>query len=128
VRCVLVYDGVQSTKIVRGSVTHPDSSELVLTLLGPLTHGRRRSSSTETTTTMPAMGLLTMLNLFESTLPVHWDDLPGTSTSHQGFTALSDPVQDVIHSAADTILECLKNERKIDFNKKKEIQTILGSI
>lgn len=43
-------------------------------------------------------------------------------------TALGDQVQDVVRSAADTVLETLKDERMKDFDKKKEIEKILGSI
>ena len=44
-----------------------------MTRVGPLTRGRRHSSSTEATI-MPAMRVLTILELLESTLPVHWDE------------------------------------------------------
>lgn len=43
-------------------------------------------------------------------------------------TALGDQAQDIVRSAADLVLEILKNERVKDFEKKKEIQEILGPI
>jgi pre-mRNA-splicing helicase BRR2 len=43
-------------------------------------------------------------------------------------SALGDPPQDVVRSAADIVLEILKNERMKDFDKKKEIEQILGPI
>ena len=43
-------------------------------------------------------------------------------------TALGDQVQDVIRSAADTILETLKNDNVKDYDKKKEVEEVLGSI
>ena len=42
--------------------------------------------------------------------------------------ALGDQVQDVIRSAADTILETLKNDNVKDYDKKKEVEEVLGSI
>ena len=42
--------------------------------------------------------------------------------------ALGDQAQDVVRSAADTVLETLKNENMKDFDKKKEVEEILGSI
>ena len=47
------------------------------------------------------------------------------SAVHQ---ALGDQAQDIIRSATDTILETLKNENLKDFDKKKEIEDILGGI
>lgn len=47
------------------------------------------------------------------------------STVHQ---CLGDQAQDVVRSAADTVLESLKNESMKDFDKKKEVEEILGSI
>lgn len=47
------------------------------------------------------------------------------SSVHQ---ALGDQAQDVVRSAADTVLESLKNEALKDFDKKKEVEEILGSI
>jgi pre-mRNA-splicing helicase BRR2 len=43
-------------------------------------------------------------------------------------TALGDQAQDIVRSAADTVLEILKNERKKDFDKKKDVEDILGHI
>lgn len=45
------------------------------------------------------------------------------SSVHQ---ALGDQAQDVVRSAADTVLETLKNENMKDFDKKKEVEEILG--
>jgi len=42
--------------------------------------------------------------------------------------ALGDQAQDIVRSAADTVLETLKNEGMKDFDKKKEIEEIIGSI
>ncbi|GBE89249.1 Pre-mRNA-splicing factor brr2 [Sparassis crispa] len=47
------------------------------------------------------------------------------SSVHQ---TLGDQAQDVVRSAADTILEVLKNENLKDFDKKKEVEEIVGSI
>lgn len=47
------------------------------------------------------------------------------STVHQ---LLGDQAQDVVRSAADTVLESLKNENLKDFDKKKEVEEILGSM
>ena len=47
------------------------------------------------------------------------------SSVHQ---ALGDQAQDIVRSAADTVLESLKNESMKDFDKKKEIEEVLGSI
>jgi pre-mRNA-splicing helicase BRR2 len=41
---------------------------------------------------------------------------------------LGDQAQDIVRSAADTVLESLKNENKKDFDKKKEVEEILGQI
>ncbi|KAG8794998.1 DEIH-box ATPase, partial [Serendipita sp. 398] len=41
---------------------------------------------------------------------------------------LGDQAQDVVRSAADTILETLKTEGLKDFDKKKEIEEVLGSL
>lgn len=43
-------------------------------------------------------------------------------------TALGDQAQDVVRSAADTTLEILKDDDLKDFDKKKEIQEILGQL
>ena len=42
--------------------------------------------------------------------------------------ALGDQAQDVIRSAADIILETLKNDNMKDYDKKKEVEEVLGSI
>ncbi|CAL1708451.1 unnamed protein product [Somion occarium] len=47
------------------------------------------------------------------------------STVHQ---ALGDQAQDIVRSAADAVLESLKNENLKDFDKKKEVEEILGPI
>lgn len=47
------------------------------------------------------------------------------ATVHQ---ALGDQANDIVRSAADTALETLKNDSLKDFDKKKEIEEILGSI
>lgn len=47
------------------------------------------------------------------------------SSVHQ---ALGDQAQDIVRSAADTVLETLKNEGMKDFDKKKEIEEVVGSI
>ena len=47
------------------------------------------------------------------------------ATVHQ---ALGDQANDIVRSAADTILETLKNDSMKDFDKKKEIEEILGSL
>ena len=47
------------------------------------------------------------------------------SAVHQ---TLGDQAQDIIRSATDTALETLKNENLKDFDKKKEIEEILGGI
>ncbi|KIP11835.1 hypothetical protein PHLGIDRAFT_124513 [Phlebiopsis gigantea 11061_1 CR5-6] len=47
------------------------------------------------------------------------------SSVHQ---ALGDQAQDVVRSAADAVLEGLKNENLKDFDKKKEVEDVLGPI
>ncbi|KDQ53780.1 hypothetical protein JAAARDRAFT_136540 [Jaapia argillacea MUCL 33604] len=47
------------------------------------------------------------------------------SSVHQ---ALGDQSQDVVRSAADTVLETLKNENMKDFDKKKEVEEVVGHI
>ena len=47
------------------------------------------------------------------------------STVHLG---LGDQAQDVVRSAADTVLESLKNENMKDFDKKKEVEEVLGPV
>ncbi|THH20310.1 hypothetical protein EW146_g1011 [Bondarzewia mesenterica] len=47
------------------------------------------------------------------------------STVHQ---SLGDQAQDVIRSAADTVLETLKNDSMKDFDKKKEVEEVVGPI
>ena len=47
------------------------------------------------------------------------------SSVHQ---ALGDQAQDIVRSAADTVLESLKNDSMKDFDKKKEIEDVLGPI
>ena len=47
------------------------------------------------------------------------------SSVHQ---ALGDQAQDVVRSAADAVLEGLKNENLKDFDKKKEVEEVLGPI
>ncbi|KIJ63099.1 hypothetical protein HYDPIDRAFT_29788 [Hydnomerulius pinastri MD-312] len=42
--------------------------------------------------------------------------------------ALGDQAQDIIRSATDTVLESLKNESMKDFDKKKEIEEVLGGV
>ncbi|KAH9019606.1 Sec63-domain-containing protein [Lactarius deliciosus] len=42
--------------------------------------------------------------------------------------ALGDQAQDVVRSAADIVLESLKNENMKDFDKKKEVEGVLGSV
>ncbi|KAF8466489.1 Sec63-domain-containing protein [Russula ochroleuca] len=42
--------------------------------------------------------------------------------------ALGDQAQDVVRSAADTVLETLKNENMKDFDKKKEVEDVLGPV
>ncbi|KAH6906126.1 Sec63 Brl domain-containing protein [Coprinopsis sp. MPI-PUGE-AT-0042] len=42
--------------------------------------------------------------------------------------ALGDQAQDIVRSAADTVLETLKNEGLKDFDKKKEIEEVVGPI
>ncbi|KAK0494609.1 putative RNA helicase [Armillaria luteobubalina] len=43
-------------------------------------------------------------------------------------TTLGDQAQDIVRSAADTVLESLKNEGMKDFDKKKEIEEVIGPI
>ncbi|KAK0203464.1 putative RNA helicase [Desarmillaria ectypa] len=43
-------------------------------------------------------------------------------------TTLGGQAQDIVRSAADTVLETLKNEGMKDFDKKKEIEEVIGSI
>jgi hypothetical protein len=43
-------------------------------------------------------------------------------------TALGDQAQDIVHSAADAVLETLKNDNLKDFDKKKEIEEVIGNI
>ncbi|EDR01243.1 uncharacterized protein LACBIDRAFT_240054 [Laccaria bicolor S238N-H82] len=43
-------------------------------------------------------------------------------------TALGDQAQDIVRSAADSVLETLKNEGMKDFDKKKEIEEVTGPI
>ena len=47
------------------------------------------------------------------------------STVHLG---LGDQAQDVVRSAADTVLETLKSENMKDFDKKKEVEDVLGPV
>ncbi|KAH7882250.1 putative RNA helicase [Phlebopus sp. FC_14] len=47
------------------------------------------------------------------------------SAVHQ---TLGDQAQDIIRSATDTVLETLKNENMKDFDKKREIEEVLGSM
>jgi pre-mRNA-splicing helicase BRR2 len=47
------------------------------------------------------------------------------STVHLG---LGDQAQDVVRSAADTVLETLKSENLKDFDKKKEVEEVLGPV
>ncbi|KAH9005535.1 Sec63-domain-containing protein [Lactarius hatsudake] len=42
--------------------------------------------------------------------------------------ALGDQAQDVVRSAADIVLESLKSENMKDFDKKKEVEGVLGSV
>ncbi|KAH9029423.1 putative RNA helicase [Lactarius pseudohatsudake] len=42
--------------------------------------------------------------------------------------SLGDQAQDVVRSAADIVLESLKNENMKDFDKKKEVEGVLGSV
>ncbi|KAF8970308.1 Sec63-domain-containing protein [Flammula alnicola] len=43
-------------------------------------------------------------------------------------TALGDQAQDIVRSAADMVLETLKNEGMKDFDKKKEIEEVVGAL
>jgi pre-mRNA-splicing helicase BRR2 len=47
------------------------------------------------------------------------------STVHH---ALGDQAQDVVRSAADTVLETLKSQNMKDFDKKKEVEDVLGPL
>ncbi|OSX63730.1 hypothetical protein POSPLADRAFT_1055810 [Postia placenta MAD-698-R-SB12] len=47
------------------------------------------------------------------------------SSVHQ---ALGDQAQDVVRSAADSVLETLKNESMKDFDKKKEVEEVVGPV
>lgn len=42
-------------------------------------------------------------------------------------TALGDQAQDIVRSAADSVLETLKNDSMKDFDKKKEIEEVIGT-
>jgi pre-mRNA-splicing helicase BRR2 len=42
--------------------------------------------------------------------------------------ALGDQAQDVVRSAADTVLESLKSENMKDFDKKKEVEEVVGPV
>ncbi|KAF8491330.1 Sec63-domain-containing protein [Russula emetica] len=42
--------------------------------------------------------------------------------------AVGDQAQDVVRSAADTVLETLKSENMKDFDKKKEVEEVLGPV
>ena len=43
-------------------------------------------------------------------------------------TALGDQAQDIVRSTADSVIETLKNEGMKDFDKKKEIEEVIGPI
>ncbi len=43
-------------------------------------------------------------------------------------TSLGDQAQDIVRSAADSVLETLKNDAMKDFDKKKEIEEVVGSV
>ncbi|KAJ7905636.1 putative RNA helicase [Mycena olivaceomarginata] len=43
-------------------------------------------------------------------------------------TSLGDQAQDIVRSAADIVLETLKNEDMKDFDKKREIEEVIGSV
>ncbi|KDR76589.1 hypothetical protein GALMADRAFT_139507 [Galerina marginata CBS 339.88] len=43
-------------------------------------------------------------------------------------TSLGDQAQDIVRSAADAVLETLKNENMKDFDKKKEVEEVVGLI
>ncbi|KAJ7709781.1 Sec63 Brl domain-containing protein [Mycena rosella] len=43
-------------------------------------------------------------------------------------TSLGDQAQDIVRSAADIVLETLKNEDMKDFDKKRDIETVIGSV
>jgi pre-mRNA-splicing helicase BRR2 len=42
--------------------------------------------------------------------------------------AVGDQAQDVVRSAADTVLETLKSENMKDFDKKKKVEEVLGPV
>jgi len=43
-------------------------------------------------------------------------------------SSIGDQAQDIVRSAADTVLEVLKTDSLKDFDKKKEIETVLGTL
>ncbi|KAJ7097861.1 putative RNA helicase [Mycena belliarum] len=43
-------------------------------------------------------------------------------------TSLGDQAQDIVRSAADMVLETLKNEDMKDFDKKREVEGVIGSV
>ncbi|KAJ7271901.1 Sec63 Brl domain-containing protein [Mycena haematopus] len=43
-------------------------------------------------------------------------------------TSLGDQAQDIVRSAADIVLETLKNDNMKDFDKKREIEEVIGSV
>jgi pre-mRNA-splicing helicase BRR2 len=43
-------------------------------------------------------------------------------------TSLGDQAQDIVRSAADTVLETLKNEDMKDFDKKREVEEVIGPV
>jgi pre-mRNA-splicing helicase BRR2 len=43
-------------------------------------------------------------------------------------SSIGDQAQDIVRSAADTVLEVLKTDTLKDFDKKKEIETVLGTL
>ena len=61
---------------------------------------------------------------------------PRTAETHEVYqlilslvhTALGDQAQDIVCSAADAVLETLKNDTLEDFDKKKEIEEVIGII
>ncbi|KAF5318824.1 hypothetical protein D9619_010989 [Psilocybe cf. subviscida] len=61
---------------------------------------------------------------------------PRTAETRQVFqlmlsavhAAVGDQAQDIVRSAADTVLETLKNEDMKDFDKKKEIEEVIGPV
>ncbi|KAJ2934391.1 hypothetical protein H1R20_g2701, partial [Candolleomyces eurysporus] len=44
------------------------------------------------------------------------------------YSALGDQAQDIVRSAADSVLETLKNENMKDFDKKKDVEEVLGPL